>query len=81
MREFRLSGFSAGYRGNGRGIECHSEDCERVGGTRGREWEEGEADSTESSAGLRAEEKPLPPVLESLTGAWWLNELHVHEEL
>lgn len=81
MRESRLRGSSAGYRGNGSGIESQPEDCERVGGKRGGEWEQGEAGSTEPSAGLPAAEHPQLPVLESRAEGWWQNELHIHEEL
>lgn len=81
MRESRLRGSFVGYRGNGSGIKSEPEDCERVVGKRGGEWEQGEAGSTEPTAGLSAAEQPLLPVLGSLAEGWWQDELHIYQEL
>lgn len=71
MREIRLSRYSVGYRGNGRGIGGEGN------GARGQ----GEAGEEELSALLPAAEQPLP-VLESLAGGrWWKNEPYIREEL
>lgn len=80
MREFSLRIDSVGYRGNGSGIGHQIVDFERIGGQEDGEQDQGEAVSTELSAGLPATEQPLP-VPGSVAGGRWKIEPNIREEL